>query len=360
MNFENTQLMSAVTTFLTKALENPIQIVFYTAILAFIFHLRREIQSLKKAQSSSTVLDSVHAIFEALMQERDAARAEVNSITVLSEKLTRERDAAQAEASTVRRLLHVKERAQLFHAKKVTRENGACHVCTSPNHIPLTPGPSNDLISRVRASIKSLVTTPSSSPQAPPVPPTLPATITEPTITQVALAAEAHQGPISRRVSVAGAQSAATPTITLVTSATQSSPVLVTPTRVSKVASTHSNNPSPLGRACITATSSPTHATSNSTSTPTDATLAAAMLLDLIRGSSTPTKLPKRRASRSKSTTPPVQANVAAAVQGPISRVSAATGSSTPCRLPRAVSTKPSPVQAALTPHRIPLPSPDK
>ncbi|KAJ3395231.1 hypothetical protein HDU80_010374 [Chytriomyces hyalinus] len=349
MNSEFTQIMSALTTVIISALENPIQIIFYMAILAVMWHLRQEIHSFKQAQSTSAGLSSIHGIFETLLQERDAARAKINSITVLNEKLARERDAARAEASTVRRLLHVKERAQLLHAKRITGKNGACHMCQSSTHIPVTPGPSNDLISRVRAPISSPVTTPSSSTQAPLVPPTLPVSTTEPAITQVALAAEAHQGPISRQVSVAGAQSVATPTITPVTSATQSSPVLVTPTRVSKVASTHSNQPSPLSRVCILATPSPT-----------DATRAAAVLLDRIRALSTPTKLPRHGASASKSTTPPVQANVAAAVQGLISRVSAATAHSTPSRLPRAVSAMPSPLCAVLTPHRIPLPSPDK
>ncbi|KAI8820614.1 hypothetical protein BJ741DRAFT_672808, partial [Chytriomyces cf. hyalinus JEL632] len=234
--------------------------------------------------------------------------------------------------ATVRRLLSLKDRPDRLHAKRTTRKNGACHVYTSSTYIPFTAGRSNDLINRVPASISSSFTTPLSSTQEPTVPSTL-APTTAQTVTQVALAAEAHPGPISRRVLVAGAQSVATPIITTSTSATQSSPVLVTPTRLSQVASTQSNNPSPPGRACITAMSSPTHATPppaatpatpktpSSKSTPTDATLAAAALIDT-----------------SESNTTPVQAIVAAEARGLISRVSAAMGSSTPCGLPRAVS----------------------
>ncbi|KAI8828115.1 hypothetical protein BJ741DRAFT_627538 [Chytriomyces cf. hyalinus JEL632] len=371
--------MSALTASFINALNNPIQvrlvplqhhppfaslaqIIFCIAMLALVLHLRQEIQTLKQEQSSTAVLNTVQKIFQTLLEDRDEARAK---------KLTRERDAARVETSTVRRLLHVKERAEVLHSKRVTSKNGACRLCPSPTHLPLTHGPKNDLISRVPAAISSCITTLSSSSHAPLVPSTLPATTTKPTINQVALAAEAHQGLISRRVLVAGAQPASTTqspttftatrttksntstinittaagatralikhapgaispstpsplprpvaTTTTTTSAStlavKTSPARMTPSRPPRVNSPQSNTPnkpSPLGRSWVTAPSTPS-----------------------LPHNATPTAV-KPAASVSKSTYTPDKATLAAAaILGLISRGSAGKGPFTSSKLPK-------------------------
>ncbi|KAI8827913.1 hypothetical protein BJ741DRAFT_628358 [Chytriomyces cf. hyalinus JEL632] len=387
---------------------NTCQIIFCIAMLALVLHLRQEIQTLKQEQSSTAVLNTVQKIFQTLLEDRDEARAKVSSITALNEKLTHERDAARVETSTVKRRLNVKERAEVLHSKRVTPKNGACRLCPSPTDLPLTHGPKNDLISQVPAAISACINSLSSSSHAPLVPSALPATTTKTTINQVALAAEAHQGPISRRVLVAGAQPASTTqspttftatcttksntstinittaagatralikralgaispstpsplprpvatttTTSVSTLAVKTSPARLTPSRPPRVNSPQSNTPnkpSPLGRSWVTAPSTPS-----------------------LPHNATPTAV-KPVASVSKSTYTPDKATLAAAaILGLISRGSAGKGPLTSSKLPKLDKTpvktpaatpirtimQASRIAANVTPSKIPLPSPD-